>query len=214
MIKTSKAVLLFSGGLDSVVTLYEMKDNIELLYFINYGQVGYETEKRHVLYHSQKLKKKVIIEDLTHFYKDKMQSPMFTGKIDLKSTYEIPSRNLIFISMAVSVAQIYKLGYVFTGLFTGLHPDSTSVFIDRLNESVRESTNNTVRLYNPFQNNTKEDLIKIGDMRHGIDLGKHSFTCYTSKTKKHCGRCPSCKARKDAFKKAGVLDTTIYKERK
>ena len=158
-------------------------------------------------------KKKLIIEDISSFYKSKMSSPMFTGKIDNKSTYEIPSRNLIFISMAVAVAQVYKLNYVFTGLFTGLHPDSTTTFISSLNHAISESTDNKVRVYNPFQNNTKEDIIKIGDMRHGLDLGKHSFTCYTSKTKKHCGRCPSCRARRDAFKKAMVLDTTVYKEK-
>lgn len=213
MYNKSKGLLLFSGGLDSVVTLFEMRDNIELLYFINYGQIGFEIEKFHVETHAERLNKTLIIEDISQFYKSKMSSPMFTGKIEPKSTYEIPSRNLLFISMAVAFAQTQKLGYVFTGLFTGLHPDSTNTFIDKLNQSIRESTKNTVSIYNPFQNNNKEEIIRIGTIRHELDLGKESFTCYTSKSKKHCGKCPSCKARKDAFKKSGITDTTPYKEK-
>jgi 7-cyano-7-deazaguanine synthase len=66
-----------------------------------------------------------------------------------------------------------------------------------------------VRLHAPLIEMTKAEVVA-----RGFDLGapyELSWSCYKGE-EKHCGVCPTCRARKEAFLLAGVDDPTIYAE--
>lgn len=176
--------------------------------FINYGQVCYRTEYNFVSKHADKLNKTLIIKNLSNIYENH-SSPILSGISGKKSQYEIPGRNLLFISAAVAEALMLKLKSVHTGLFESMYCDASSKFVNSLGLAVRYMSNNKLYLHNPFQYFKKEEIVSRG-VSLGIDLGRETFSCYLSMNKKHCGNCMACIARNTAFKKAGVKDTTTY----
>ncbi len=67
--------------------------------------------------------------------------------------------------------------------------------------------NRTVRIVSPFTKLTKSEVFKLG-MGLGIDLA-YSYSCVKCGPN-HCGVCLQCLSRKEAFKKTGIEDKTVY----
>ena len=68
-------------------------------------------------------------------------------------------------------------------------------------------TYRTVRLVTPFAYSSKADIV-----RKGYEIGAplhHTWSCYKG-LEKHCGTCPTCLARKQAFIDARIPDLTEY----
>lgn len=89
------------------------------------------------------------------------------------------------------------------------YPDCTFEFLGSMANAIYLGTYFTVRLNTPFVNATKDEIVRVGD-----ELGVHyedSWSCYRGEAL-HCGTCPTCRSRKDAFDKAGVLDPTVYQD--
>ena len=64
-----------------------------------------------------------------------------------------------------------------------------------------------VRLVVPFQHMLKHQIIELGDDL-GVPYGM-TWSCYNG-GEQHCGTCPTCRARKEAFEIAVVFDPTEY----
>ena len=203
----SKGLLLASGGIDSTTAMYELNKKISHVLFINYGQICFKNEYGMVRMHSDRLEKTLIVHDISYIYKN-FSSPIFTGIINKKPSYDIPGRNLLFLSIANVEATKLGLTKIHTGLFDSMYGDASSEFINSLNEAIHNSGGKVV-IENPFQKFKKESIILQGT-KLKIDLSGDTFSCYISKYKKHCGRCMACIARDTAFKKAGIEDTTEY----
>lgn len=87
------------------------------------------------------------------------------------------------------------------------YPDCTPEFIGAMANAIYIGTYYSVRLKAPLNYMSKADIIALGN-KLGVD---HSLTwsCYAG-GEKHCGKCPTCYARKAAFIAAGVEDRTEY----
>ena len=87
------------------------------------------------------------------------------------------------------------------------YPDCTPEFFGAMANAVYIGTYFTVRLSAPILFNTKEQIIKWGT-ELGVDWS-NTWSCYAGGDK-HCGTCPTCRARKAGFIAAGVYDPTEY----
>ena len=87
------------------------------------------------------------------------------------------------------------------------YPDCTPEFNGSMANAIYTGSYNTIRLATPLQWLGKADIVKLGTSLH-VDY-VDTWSCYDG-GEKHCGKCPTCRARHAGFVAAGVGDPTIY----
>lgn len=91
--------------------------------------------------------------------------------------------------------------------FNWAYPDCTPEFIGAMSNAIYTGSYYAIRLHTPIMWSSKTEVVALGD-----DLGvpwENTWSCYKGE-EHHCGTCPTCRARKEAFCLAGVYDPTIY----
>ena len=219
-----KALVLFSGGLDSTTMLAMVKsDGYEITALtINYNQ-------RHVseIVFSKKslsqlqINKQIIFDlDLSKIggsaLTDNIPVPINSND-NIPTTY-VPARNTIFLSLASSFAERLNISDIFIGAniidYSG-YPDCRPEFIKSFEKTINLGTKLGVegshfRIHTPLIKMTKAEIIKKGHSL-GVDYSL-TLSCYNpTDSGLACGKCDSCKCRKDGFKDAGLPDPTKYK---
>jgi 7-cyano-7-deazaguanine synthase len=105
---------------------------------------------------------------------------------------------------------------VHAGIYFGAHsedaqnwayPDCTPEFIGAMANAIYIGTYRAIRLHTPLQWLMKDEIVLLGDSL--CVPFEHTWSCYKGDTL-HCGTCPTCRSRKEAFEKAGVKDPTLY----
>ena len=212
-----KAVLIYSGGLDSTTLLYEYRDRIALAVTFDYGSKHNAREIACAVEHCKKLGIKHLVIPLgfigQYFKSDLLQSG---GDIpegsyadeNMKSTV-VPFRNGIMLAVAAGLAESYGLDAVLLANHSGDHaiyPDCRPAFIDAFAAAVEAGTYNGVKVLSPYCNITKRDIALRGrDL--GVDY-RETYSCYKG-GEKHCGKCGTCVERKEALE---GFDPTTYEE--
>ncbi len=220
----NNAILLLSGGLDSVVSLNVIKEqgikNILALTF-NYGQKSFEKEKNSSISISKyyEIKHEIITLDwLKNISKSSLTSnrniPMpdildLDNKEIMKKTAEsvwIPNRNGLFINIAACYAETYNYDTIIIGANkeeAGTFKDNSIEFINAINNSLKNSTQKQITTVAPLINKTKYEIVKCAiDYNIPFDLIN---SCYESGTK-HCGKCESCIRLKRALEQNNRAD--------
>lgn len=87
------------------------------------------------------------------------------------------------------------------------YPDCTPEFIGPMSAAIYTGTYNKVRLRSPILYMTKPDVVREGS-RLGVSYG-HTWSCYKGEDL-HCGLCPTCRSRKEAFEVNMLADPTSY----
>lgn len=117
----------------------------------------------------------------------------------------------------VTVGLATDLARDLCGIYFGAHaedaqnwayPDCTPEFVGSMANAIYVGTYFAVRLYAPFVHSSKADIVSTGT-RHAVPYGL-TWSCYKGDPL-HCGICPTCRARREAFKAVGVEDPTLYK---
>lgn len=122
----------------------------------------------------------------------------------------VPNRNMILLSLAAGHAISLSFDTVAYAAHAGDHtiyPDCRPEFADSMEKSLKLADWNEIKLYRPFVNLTKEELV-----RHGLELGvpfEKTWSCYAGGNL-HCGKCGTCVERKEAFELVGIPDPTDY----
>jgi len=219
-----KALILFSGGLDSTTVLHHAitkgYDCISLT--IDYNQRhSYEIESSQKYLKNLKLKGYVFKIDLTQIggsaLTDNAINVPTEMNIGIPVTY-VPARNTIFLSIASAYAEKMGIDQIFIGVnqidYSG-YPDCHPDFIDSFKTTINLGTKTGVdgkqlEIHTPLINMSKKDIIKYGhDM--GIDYSQ-TVSCYQLDNNGNaCGHCDACKLRKEGFLLAGLDDPTAYK---
>lgn len=232
MKKNKNAVILCSGGLDSVTTAYYVKkrldyDNLIILFF-DYGQKSIEQEKKCAKKCARDLRAKFIEIKLDELKKVSTSLINRRGKIkkmkrkELKDTrkeslnWYVPFRNAIFLIYALTLAESEYIktkkkydifvGFKYEG--RGGFPDTTPEFIGIMNKLSKFSNKGEYVVKAPLIKKDKSDLILLGK-ELGINL-KDTFSCYIGE-QEHCGYCLACRLRQEGFYWADVKDPTRYK---
>lgn len=226
-----KALVIYSGGLDSTVLLTEIlaerakesgghsyaNSSVYALHFA-YGQKHSERELKAALAVCVALEVPMQIVSLPFnawgFKSALLEQggPIPTGEYNeenLKSTI-VPFRNAIMISIAVGIAMSKGYHRVFIGAHAGDHavyPDCRPEFLYSMQRTVNEGTDDAVCLARPFVEMSKEDIVRLGkEIDAPMEL---SYSCYNGR-ELHCGECATCRERRAAFVAADVDDPTEY----
>jgi len=219
-----KAIILLSGGLDSITVLAQAKKQGYQCYALSfdYGQ-------RH---NAELDAAKVIAQD----YQVEMHKVINLGlgaiggsaltddHIDVPNTPQegipvtyVPARNTIFLSFALGWAEVLGAHNIFIGVnavdYSG-YPDCRPAFIDAFQNLANLATKagvegEEIKIHAPLINFSKADIIKQGaDL--GVDYHK-TVSCYSAdKLGRACGVCDACRLRKIGFDDAQVEDPTRY----
>lgn len=218
------AVVLLSGGLDSMVTAaiaMERGFAVRAL-TIDYGQ-RHRRELQSAKRIAEELKLHSQVEialDLTAFggsaLTDSIDVPKGGVGEDIPVTY-VPARNLVFLSLTTACAEAAGASDIFIGVnaldYSG-YPDCRPEFIASFTETARLATKAGVQgapfmIHAPLQHMTKADIARECD-RLGLDPA-WSWSCYDpSPEGMACGLCDSCRLRKKGFAEAAITDSTVY----
>lgn len=220
-----RAVVLLSGGLDSVTALAIAKSEGFDCYTLSfdYGQ-RHESE----LVASAKLSKlygaiehKVINIDLRSIGGSALTDDSFAvpeqEQQGIPITY-VPARNTVFLSIALGWAEVLNAQAIYVGVnavdYSG-YPDCRPEFIAAFEILANLATKtgvegNKLLIHAPLINMSKAEIIQQG-IRLGVDYSQ-TVSCYQADNDgKACGRCDSCRLRRQGFEQAGIVDPTQYK---
>lgn len=219
-----KAIVLFSGGLDSTTVLHHaISEGYKCLALtIDYNQRhNYEIQSSQNYLNHYNIDGLIFKIDLTQIGGSALTDEKINVPIDaddeIPITY-VPARNTIFLSIASAYAEKYKIYDIFIGVnqidYSG-YPDCRPEFIKSIQSSINLGTKSgingsEIRINTPLINMSKKDIIKYG-FKLGIDYSK-TVSCYQLDNEgRACGKCDACNFRKEGFRLAGIEDPTRYK---
>ena len=199
---SNKAVILLSGGLDSLVALGYAREKygIELALTFDYGQKSAEKEinASKQIAEDYNIKHKVIVLDwlkeITHtaLVADTPVPDKNLGTLDSAKQVWVPNRNGLFLNISASFADSYGYNYIIYGANKDegrTFSDNTEEFRAEISKVFETSTLVHPKVIAPLINFTKNDIVRIA-MEHSMPL-ELVQSCYNS-GKKHCGVCESC----------------------
>ena len=219
-----KAIVLFSGGLDSTTCLYWALDQgytCETL-TVSYGQkhmrevsaarqiASHLGVKQHCVNLNLPWLTSSSLVDTKQCIPDQPLAEITNGEIP--STY-VPGRNLMFLSVAASLADAIEADAIVAGPnaidFSG-YPDCTPQFFDMARQAINLGTKrgvlHGVKVLAPLMTLTKTDIVKLG-AKLGVPF-ELTWSCYNG-GEKPCGHCDSCKLRARGFAQAGIKDGAV-----
>lgn len=209
-----KAVVLLSGGLDSTTTLWiaKQKGHEVMALIFDYGQ-RHKKEIQHAkriahhagcVYQIVKIslpwKGSALLDKRLAVPTHRM---LKSSEKNIPSTY-VPSRNIIFLSLAASFAEAVGAKNIFIGAnaidYSG-YPDCRPKFIKEFQKALALGTKTGVlgqgiKIHAPLIHKTKAEIIFLG---RKLKVPYHlTWSCYQG-TKKPCGVCDSCILRQRGF---------------
>jgi 7-cyano-7-deazaguanine synthase len=220
---TKRAVVLLSGGLDSMVAAATAREQgfSVLALTVNYGQrhsVEIDSARRIA---AELADEHVVLDlDLRRFGGTALTADVDVPKSgvgeDIPVTY-VPARNTVLLSLALAWAEAAGASDLFIGVnaldYSG-YPDCRPEFIDAFETLANLATKagvegGRIRLHAPLQHMTKADIAREA-ARLGLDAGL-SHSCYDpAPDGAHCGLCDACRLRAKGFAEAGLPDPTRY----
>ncbi|MDK2848829.1 MAG: 7-cyano-7-deazaguanine synthase [Desulfuromonadales bacterium] len=223
---SKKAVVLYSGGLDSTTCLAEARAAGFEPYALSfqYGQRHtVELEKARIYAPQVGAVDHMVIDfDLRRIGGSALTSDQEVPKgrdIDdaIPVTY-VPARNTIFLSFALGWAEVLDSFDIFIGVnaldYSG-YPDCRPEFIEAFGKLANLATKAGVesrgkyRVHAPLLHLTKAQIIKRG-LELGVDYAL-THSCYDPTPEGlACGLCDSCQLRLKGFAEAGVPDPAAY----
>ncbi len=226
--KSKKAVVLLSGGLDSATTAAIAKADgydVHALSFDYAQKHRVELESAKMVAAGLGISSHLFINfDLRQIGGSALTSDIEVpkdgmGKEDIPVTY-VPARNTIFLSFALSWAEVLEAPHIFIGAnaidysgYPDCRPEYFSAFEAMANLSTKISVENKLRfkIHTPLIGMTKAGIIRKGT-ELGVDYSK-TWSCYDPQKSRDgfvpCGRCDSCLIRIKGFKEAGLPDPLL-----
>jgi 7-cyano-7-deazaguanine synthase len=226
---TVRAVVLFSGGLDSTTVLalaqhagrecyaltvdYGQRHRAELAAAANIARARKVAEHR------------VVTVDFGQFGGSSLTDPAVpvpehqtTSPVAIPNTY-VPARNTVMLALALGWAEVLQAGEIHLGVnavdYSG-YPDCRPAFIAAFEQLANLATKagvektQTMRLVTPLIAWSKAEIVQAGTALN-VEYAQ-TVSCYQAATDgAACGRCDACHFRREGFLRAGVDDPTRYR---
>jgi 7-cyano-7-deazaguanine synthase len=221
---SKKAVVLLSGGLDSATVLAIARSQGYECYCLS---LDYHQRHSAELLAAQRVAEclgaaehKTVQLDLSLFG----GSALTDNRIDVPQsptegipvTY-VPARNTIMLSLALAWAEVLKSRDIFIGVnaldYSG-YPDCRAEYVRAFQSMANLATKaavegDTITVHAPLIDLSKADIVKRGSAL-GFDYGM-TVSCYQADEEgRACGKCDSCRFRREGFLAAGLADPTHY----
>lgn len=226
------AVVLLSGGLDSVTCLYWAKANYTNVTAVsfNYGQRhNSELNAAKKIAATAQVNHRIIDIDLAQLggsaltdaslvVPDAKQTDFSDNQHNdsIPITY-VPARNTIFLSYALALAEVTQSNAIVIGVnavdYSG-YPDCRPDYIEAFEKMANLATKagvmgNHLHIATPLLHLSKAEIIKLG-VSLGVDYAL-TVSCYRADSEgRACGHCDSCYLRQQGFLQAEIDDPTIY----
>lgn len=216
----ARAVVLVSGGMDSVSALYWAHGAREVVGALSfrYGARHNDREIPFAEWHCRGLgvPHRVVALD---FIGECFASDLLLGGGDVPDGHYqeasmrrtvVPFRNGIMLAIAAGYAESIGAGAVVIAAHAGDHaiyPDCREAFMGAMGEALRLGTYAGIELVRPFIAMDKAGIAGLG-AGLGVDFAR-TWSCYKG-GEVHCGRCGTCVERREAFMVAGLVDPTEY----
>ncbi|MBR7085108.1 MAG: 7-cyano-7-deazaguanine synthase QueC [Oscillospiraceae bacterium] len=222
-----KALVLLSGGVDSATCLalavktygaeevlalavwYGQKHKKELDYskkLADYYHVAFKTLNLSVIFADSDCS--LLAQNAeTEIPKETYAEQLKASEGKPVSTY-VPFRNGLFLSSAASIALSYGCEVIYYGAHSddaagNAYPDCSEAFNQAMNQAVYLGSGNQLKIYAPFVNLTKADVVKKGlTLKVPYEL---TWSCYEG-GETPCGVCGTCRDRARAFAENGIQD--------
>jgi 7-cyano-7-deazaguanine synthase len=215
-----KAVVLLSGGMDSVVALHHACREHEVVAAISfhYGAKHNDREIPFAKWHSESRSIPHITVPLDFIGREFESDLLQKGGDIPKGHYEessmkktvVPFRNGIMLSIAAGFAESKGAEGLVIAAHSGDHaiyPDCREEFMQAMGDAIRLGTYAEVALLRPFISMSKASIARRG-AELGVDFSK-TWSCYVG-GETHCGECGTCVERREAFQLAQLPDSTRY----
>ncbi len=220
-----RAVVLLSGGLDSATVLAMARERGFECYAlsVDYGQRHHAelAAAQNVARALGAREHRVLNIDLTGFGGSALTDSAIAvpehASSGIPVTY-VPARNTIMLSLALAWAEVLHAQDIFFGVnavdYSG-YPDCRPEYVAAFERMANLATQAAVEgkpltLHAPLLHLTKAEIIRQG-VRLGVDYGL-TVSCYQAdEAGRACGRCDSCRLRREGFQSAGVPDSTRYR---
>lgn len=229
---SQNAVVLFSGGLDSVTCLYWAKANYANVTAVsfNYGQRhNSELNAAKKIAATAQVNHRIIdidlaqlggsaLTDVSLVVPDAKQTDFSDNQHNdsIPITY-VPARNTIFLSYALALAEVTQSKAIVIGVnavdYSG-YPDCRPEYIAAFEKMANLATKagvmgNHLHIATPLLHLSKAEIIKLG-VSLGVDYAL-TVSCYRADSEgRACGHCDSCYLRQQGFLQAEIDDPTIY----
>ncbi|MBY6006095.1 7-cyano-7-deazaguanine synthase QueC [Salipiger bermudensis] len=216
-----KTLVICSGGLDSVSLAHIIAEEHQLtrLVSFDYGQ-RHSKELEFAAAAARRLEVPHHLIDM-RTVGAALTGSALTDDIDVPDGHYaeetmritvVPNRNAIMLAIGFGVAAANGDDAVATAVHGGDHfiyPDCRPAFTQAFDAMQRMALDGyaDVRLYTPFVNRTKADIV-IEGAKYGAPFVE-TWSCYKGGDV-HCGRCGTCVERREAFHLAGIADPTTY----
>ena len=223
------AVVLLSGGLDSATSLaVARRDGFDCFALsFDYGQRHrFELDAARRVAEAAGVRRHIVLPiDLRAFGgsaltadidvpKDRTEAAMSSG---IPVTY-VPARNTIFLAIALGWAEVLGADRICIGVnavdYSG-YPDCRPQFIQAFAALSAVATRvgvegRPIAIEAPLIDLSKAEIISRG-LELGVDYAE-TVSCYQADADgRACGRCDSCRLRREGFEAAGVPDPTRYR---
>ena len=224
-----KAMVLFSGGVDSTTCLGLAmerfgRENVIALSIVYgqkhekevesarkileyYGIKGLELDLTPIFAHSD-------CSLLSHSHREISKgsySDQLKERKGAPVTTYVPFRNGLFLASAASMALSMGCSRIYYGAHGddaagNAYPDCGEAFFDGMNQAVYEGSGRALRIEAPFINRDKARVVAEG-LRLGVPY-ELTWSCYEG-GERPCGRCGTCIDRQKAFEANHVADPAL-----
>ena len=217
-----KVCVLLSGGMDSVVALYEVLGQHEVVACLSFDY-GSKHNSKEIPFAKLHAKRNGIAH---HTIPLDFMNALFKSDL-LKSGGEIPDghyaeqtmkqtvvpfRNGIMLAIATGYAESVEADALVIAAHSGDHaiyPDCRESFMQAMGSAMEQGTYAKIQLLRPFIGTDKAGIAKRG-VELGIDFSE-TWSCYKG-GEIHCGTCGTCVERREAFVLAELADPTVYQQ--
>ncbi|MCC6829668.1 MAG: 7-cyano-7-deazaguanine synthase QueC [Novosphingobium sp.] len=219
-----KAIVLLSGGLDSMVVAGLVR---EAGYRINALTIDYNQRHRReieaalaIATHLKAERHVILPLDLRRFGGSALTADIEVPKEgvgdDIPVTY-VPARNLLFLSLTLAWAEVVGATDIFIGVnaldysgYPDCRPEFISAFADLANLATKAGAEGArFTIHAPLQFMGKADIARESH-RLALDSAM-SWSCYDPQPAgRPCGLCDSCRLRRAGFAAAGLTDGLDY----
>jgi len=220
-----RAVVLLSGGLDSATVLAMARSQGFQCHALS---VDYGQRHHAELAAAQRVagvlgayEHRVVNIDLTAFGGSALTDNRIAvpehASSGIPLTY-VPARNTIMLSLALAWAEVLQAQDIFIGVnavdysgYPDCRPASISAFEQMANLATKAAVEGKpLKLHAPLMDMSKAEIIRQGTQL-GVDYAQ-TVSCYQADEQgRACGRCDSCRLRREGFLAAGISDPTVYR---
>lgn len=225
MNREKRAVVILSGGLDSTTCMGLAADAGYAIYALtfDYGQRHareLQSAKAVAEHYNARMHHVVNLDFLSTIGGSALTDSSLAvpnegvAEDEIPITY-VPGRNLLFLSMAASFAEVIDASAIYIGVnaldYSG-YPDCRPEFIDAVQHTLAVGTKagvtgTPIQIETPLLHWTKAEIVQ-----HGMALSvpyELTTSCYVGENAA-CGTCDSCRLRLRGFSEAGFVDPISY----